>query len=154
MKRIIAVLTAAVLMLAVLSACSKTEDVDLNKVMETVNSTYDMGELKSIDSKQELHRYYVVEEDDVKQFAAEFSAANGDYNEVILVEAVDKDAAGRINEALANHLRLQLRDAKSYHPEFVSMLKACEVQQSGNFVYLVINDRYDEIVSTISEALH
>lgn len=161
MKRVWIVMLAVVLTLTVLTACQSDKDkassgasVDLNKVMTDINSNYDLGEMKTVEDTKGLNRYYKVEADDVKQFAAEFSPSGTDYTEVIMIEGTDADATGRIADALSEHLNKQLIDAKRYHPDKVTSLEACEVQQSDNFVYLVICDQYDDIVNTISEALH
>ena len=153
MKRIFTIIIAAVLALAILTACG-AKNVDLKKVMDDVNSKYGFSTLTAVESADNLKRYYTIPAEDVKQFAAEFTkAATEGYTEVVLVEAVDANAAGRIKAQLESRLRSQLSDAKSYNAEQVSMIEACSVKDNGNFVWLVISDKQADINADIETAL-
>lgn len=153
MKRVFTIIIAAVLVLATLTACG-AKNVDLKKVMDDVNSKYDLSTLTAVESADNLKRYYTIPTEDVKQFAAEFTkSASEGYTEVVIVEAVDADAAGRVKTQLEGRLRNQLSDAKSYNAEQVSMIEACSVKDSGNFVWLVISDKQADINADIEKAL-
>ena len=153
MKRILTILTAAVLVLALLTACGAKE-ADLKKVMDDVNSTYGLTGLTAVEDTDNLNRYYRIPAEDVKQFAAEFTKAASDgYTEVVLIEAVDADAAGRAKNKLDARLRSQLSDAKSYNAEQVSMIEGCKVMENGNYVWLVISDKQADINADIEKAL-
>lgn len=158
LKRILMTLTAVLLILTLFTACSGADKdsgkaKDLNEIMNTVNANYDLGSLKTITSTDDLMRFYQIEADSVKQYAAEFSSDSTDFSEVVILEAADAPAVEVIKNKLETHLQAQRRNAKSYSPEQLSTLEACEVQQSGNYVYLVISDQYEEINSAVSEAL-
>lgn len=168
MKRTLSLITACLLMLLMFASCGSgksdadsnanttvdaSSGVDLKTVMNDINSQYDLGELKTIDEASGLKRYYQIEEDSVKQFAAERSKSASAYTEIIMIEAVDAAAVENIKPKLAEHLRKQLSDAKSYHADQVAMLENCEVKENGSFVYLVISDKQDEIIGTIEKAL-
>ena len=153
MKRVFTIIIAAVLALAMLTACG-AKNVDLKKVLDDINSKYDLSTLTAVDNVENLKRYYTISPEDVKQFAAEFTkAASEGYTEVILIEAVDADAAGRIKTQLDSRLRSQLSDAKSYNAEQVSMIEACSPKDNGNFVWLVISDKQADINADIEKAL-
>ncbi|MBK6088094.1 DUF4358 domain-containing protein [Ruminococcus difficilis] len=153
MKRVFTIIIAAVLALAMLTACG-AKNVDLKKVLDDINSKYDLSTLTAVDNVENLKRYYTIPPEDVKQFAAEFTkAASEGYTEVILIEAVDADAAGRIKTQLDSRLRSQLSDAKSYNAEQVSMIEACSPKDNGNFVWLVISDKQADINADIEKAL-
>ena len=150
MKRILTLITATLLILSLFSACG-AKSVDLKEVMDSINSTYDLSDLKVIEDADGLHRYFQIDADSVKQFAAEISSSTRKYSETILIEAVDQDAADTIKTQLETHLNSQLSNAKSYDAEQVAMLNGCKVEENGNFVYLVIGDDHEcieEIIET------
>lgn len=153
MKRIIMILTAAVLIVLLCAACSGAKSVDLKAVLNDVNASYGLTDLKQIEDTDGLNRYYQIEADDVKQFAAEIGSSSTDYNEIVLIEAMDQTAADAIKKQLELRLRNQLSNAKSYAAEQVSMVEACKVKDSGNFVYLVIGDKHDDICADVEKAL-
>lgn len=153
MKRILIIMTAAVMVLALLTACGSKE-ADLKKVMNDVNTTCGLTGLTAVDDTDNLSRYYRIPAEDVKQFAAEFTKAASDgYTEVVLIEAVDADAAGRAKTQLDSRLRSQLSDAKSYNAVQVSMIEGCKVMENGNYVWLVIGDKQADINADIEKAL-
>ena len=153
MKRAVTIIIAAVLTLAMLTACG-TKNVDLKKVLDDINNQYGLSALTAVENADNLKRYYTIPTEDVKQFAAEFTKAASDgYAEVVIVEAPDTDAAGRVKTQLENRLRSQLSDAKSYNAEQVSMIEACSVKEKGNFVWLVISDKQADINADIEKAL-
>lgn len=154
MKRILTIVVAAVLVLATLTACGGTKNVDLNELMKKINDTYGLTGLTAVEDADNLNRYYRTPKEDVKQFAAEFTKAASDgYTEVVLIEALDADAAGRVKAQLEARRNSQLSDAKSYNAEQVSMIEACSVKEKGNFVWLVISDKQADINAEIEKAL-
>lgn len=153
MKKVLTILTAALLVLALLTACG-AKQVDLNQVMKDINNTYGLANLTAVEDTDNLKRYYRIPTEDVKQFAAEFTkAATDGYTEVVLIEAVDADAAGRTKTQLETRLNSQLNDAKSYNASQVSMIESCKVKESGNFVWLVIGEKQEQINADIEKAL-
>lgn len=153
MKRIIAIVLAAVLALAMLTACGSAKEVDLKAVMNDINTQFGFSGLKTLESADDLNRYYMINTEDVKQFAAELSTAASQYTEVVLVEAVDQTASDNVKKQLEAHLNTQLSNAKSYDAEQVAMIESCSVKQSGNFVYLVVSDKFGDISGVIDAAL-
>jgi hypothetical protein len=152
-KRTLTIITAALLILAVFTACGSKKSVELKPLMDTINSTYGLTDLKTIDDTDSLNRYYQVAADSVKQFAAELPTSSKDFNEIILIEAADENAAAQIKTQLDARLRSQLSNAKSYDAGQVSMVEACEVKVSGNFVYLVIGEDHEAINAEIEKAI-
>ena len=153
MKKFIMILTAAVLIVLLCAACSDAKSVDLKAVMDDVNASYGLTDLKQIEDTDGLNRYYQIAADDVKQFAAEIGSSSTDYNEIVLIEATDQNAADAVKQQLEQRLSNQLSNAKSYAAKQVSMVEACKVKVSGSFVYLVIGDKHAEIEADVEKAL-
>lgn len=152
MKRILTCMTAVLLVALLLAACG-AKTADLSAVMSDVNSQFSLSDLKTLETADDLNRYYQIDAAGVKQFAAELSTTASRYTEVILVEGTDANAAADIKTKLEAHLASQLNNAKSYDAEQVSMLEGCSVQQSGNFVWLVVSESSSAINAIVSAAL-
>ena len=153
MKRILTIIVAAVLAVAMLTACG-AKNVDLNKVMTDINDKYGLANLTPVENTDNLNRYYQIPADDVKNFAAELTkAATAGYTEVIMIEAKDADAAGRVKTQLESHRQKQLSDAKSYNASQVNMIESSAVKDNGNFVWLVIGEKQDDINTDIENAV-
>lgn len=139
MKRIIAFVLAAVMMVAVFAGCGGTKEADLSAVMTEINTQYNLS-LTTIDTADKLTKYYSINADDVKQFAAETNQDNNAAIEIVLVEAVDADAATRVEGALTNRYNSIVQQYSAYTPEKLDMAKACKVTKDGNFVSMIIAD--------------
>ena len=93
MKRLLALVLAAVMAVSVFAGCGGGKD--LKEVMKTINSTYSLS-LKELESKDDLKKYYSINPDSVKQFAAEIDSNNNAPVEILLVEANDSAAADEV----------------------------------------------------------
>ena len=153
MKKLFMIFVALMLVACTLVACGSAKDVDLSALLTQINDSYGISDLKILESTSDLNRYYSVDEADVKQFAAELTTKASQYNEVIIIEAVDANAADRVATQLNSHLDSQLNTAKSYDKDAVAMIEACSVKQSNNIVYLVISDQSADINKTIEDAI-
>ncbi|MBQ2971803.1 MAG: DUF4358 domain-containing protein [Ruminococcus sp.] len=137
-------LLSLILSLCMLTACG-TADVDLQTVFDDINSQFGIEGITVIEDVAKLNRYYMIEEDTVEQFAAEFSAESSVYKEIVLVKAVDEASASEIATLLNNHYQSRLSEAKSYNPESVAMLENCSVEQNGVYVSLIIDENAADI---------
>ena len=154
MKKITAVILVLLFVVAAVSGCgSSSKNVDLNALMDKINTDHNISGLKVVEDTSKLKRYFEIEESDVKQFAAEYASDASVYQAVILVEAVDADAASRIATSLDNHLDSQISEAKSYSPESEEMLSKCKVSQNGNFVCLIIGDDAESIQKEVDSEI-
>lgn len=151
MKKIIAMLFVATICLAVFAGCGSKE-VQLDNVISDINSTYSLS-LRTIETTDDLNKYYGIEPDGVKQFAAEIDSNNNAPVEIVLVEAVDSDAAAQIELSLAARYNSILSQYASYTPEKLDMVKACEVTRDGNFVSLIVADDAEAMLETFKESI-
>ncbi len=145
MKRTFICILALLLTVCMLGACGPKE-VELATVMDDINKEFEISGLTEIEEADKLELYYQIKADDVKQFAAEFSKdTSKNPQEIVLVEAVDEDAAKSIETSLKNILQTRLSNAKSYTPELVAVYDSCDVVVEGLYVSLIIDAKADDI---------
>ena len=172
MKRIIALALAAMMSAAVIAGCSGSAEsksdaassassaasseaskVDLNTVLDKINTENDLS-LDKIDDVKKLKRYYGIDEADVKQFAGETDKSDPNAPiEIVLIEGKDAAAAGRIESALNTRYGSVLNTYTSYSPDKVDMVKACKVTKDGNFVSMIIADNAPTMVKTFQDSI-
>lgn len=144
MKKVISIVSAFVLCLAIFTGCGAKE-VKLTEVMDKINSDFSLS-LQTLESADELNTYYSIDTADVKQFAAEIDPNNNAPVEIVLIEAVDADAATRVESALTTRYNAIYSQYSSYTPEQLDMVKACKVTKDGNFVSMIVADKGAEML--------
>ena len=144
MKKVISIVSAFVLCLAIFAGCGAKE-VKLSEVMDKINSDFSLS-LQKLESADELNTYYSIDTADVKQFAAEIDPNNNAPVEIVLIEAVDADAASRVETALTTRYNAIYSQYSSYTPEQLDMVKACKVTKDGNFVSMIVADKGTEML--------
>lgn len=144
MKKVISIVSAFVLCLAIFTGCGAKE-VKLSEVMDKINSDFSLS-LQTLESADELNTYYSIDTADVKQFAAEIDPNNNAPVEIVLIEAVDADAATRVESALTTRYNAIYSQYSSYTPEQLDMVKACKVTKDGNFVSMIVADKGAEML--------
>ncbi|MER2081567.1 MAG: DUF4358 domain-containing protein [Ruminococcus sp.] len=150
MKRIIALVIAAVMAVSVFAGCGGGKN--LGDVLTSINSTYNLS-LKTLESKDDLKKYYSINPDSVKQFAAEIDSNNNAPVEIVLVEAVDDSAATEIEKVLAGRYNSIISQYASYTPDKLEMVKDCKVSKDGNYVSLIVAENGPEILKTFQDSI-
>lgn len=146
---------AALVLVLAFAGCGG-KNVDLSTVMKDVNAKYTdaTGGLKVLDQAADLDKYYMIPEKDVKQFAAEINPDTSTAPvEIVLVEAVDKDAADEVEKALQTRYQSIYSLYSSYSADQVELVKKCGVTHEGNFVTLVVAENYDGIMEIVNAAI-
>ena len=130
------------------SESKESSKVDLNEILDKINSETGLS-IDKLDDVSRLKRYYDIDEEDVKQFAVERDKDN----EVALIEAVDGDAASRIEECLQNKLDSLVNLSNSYSPEKAEQVKSCKVTKDGNFVTLIVTDNAETALKVFKDSI-
>lgn len=151
MKKIISIAMALVMSCLLLVGCGAKE-VNLSEAMTKINSDFSLS-LKTLDSVDDLNTYYSIDTADVKQFAAEIDPNNDAPVEIVLVEAVDAEAATRIETALTTRYNDIYGRYSSYTPEKLDMVKSCKVTNENNIITLIVADKGSEILSAFNESI-
>lgn len=145
MKKTFSVATSIILCLAFLTGCG-AKNVNLSEVMEKINSDFSLS-LRILESVDDLDTYYSIETADVEQFAAEIDVNNDAPVEIVLVEAVDADAATRVETALTTRYKAIVNRYSSYTPEKFDMVQACKVTRDNNYVTMIVADNAPEMLN-------
>ena len=152
MKKVISLAVALVLCLSIFAGCGAKE-VNLADLMDKMNSEYSVDATK-YETKDDMYKYYNINADDIKQFAAEVGKSDTDSKntEVVLVEATDSDAASRVETALTNRYNSILQNA-SYSAEELDMVKNCKVTKDGNFVTMIIGEKASDMLTMFNDSI-
>lgn len=155
-KRFSALLLAFVMIFA-LAACSDntgdgnsdgnsdTAVVDIETVKETIISELSITDARSLDSSRLLDLYGIKEEDVTA--SACFVTMNAIFpDEVIMVNAVNKDKAQEIVELLQTHLDAVKVQSQSYDAENYAIAQKCEVMTEGLTVALFLSPDQEAMV--------
>ena len=134
-KRICIALTVALFIL--LAACgsiaetTETAPVSLAEVMDSFQLDEEMIRLEG----EDLTDVYGIALEDVAQFAAAVNGSGIKADEIVLVEAVDEDAAARVKELLDERYQSKLNELENYLPRntpwsrlaaSISMANSCQ----------------------------
>lgn len=141
---IFALLLCAVMLFAFCGCAdnSSSKEVVLTDVLTSINTEFSIStdEMRAIEDTDTLELYYGIAPADVKQFAAETTKNSAeDITEIILVEAIDEDAAQRVFDALEIRYNSQRDLCASYSAELLAVVDECSVEQNGNFVTLIMS---------------
>lgn len=165
MKKYIAVMLIVALSLMLCACGKKTEapaptaeptaaptaapvSADLAAVM--AKFTFD-GEMMDL-SVADLLDFYGIEAADVKQHAARIATTGIDCDEVVLIEAVNAEAAARVKTALDNRYQAKLNETDNYLPDENAIIKTCSVTISENYVAMIVAPNAADLVKIYNES--
>ncbi|MBQ2944758.1 MAG: DUF4358 domain-containing protein [Ruminococcus sp.] len=145
--RLLSLLLSMILLFS-FAGCTGSKDVSLFEVLNSINFKFEISEdeMMRLETADDLELYYNIAPADVKQFAAETTVNSAtDITEIILVEAVNKEAAQRVYDALQIRYNSQRDLCASYSAELLAIVNECSVAQNGNFVTLIMSSDFDAI---------
>ncbi len=133
---------ALILILALsLAACGgKKEAAAANVDLAAVMSEFKLGEeMMSLDLTELNDICFLgLDEADVKQCVAAIHSSGVNCDEIIMIEAKDADAAGRVKAILDDRYQTKLNETENYLPDEYAIIQKCSVTQSGNFVAMIV----------------
>jgi len=148
MKRVSIALLAALLALAALVG-ALAEGVEL----ETVMASFGLGEEMMALTEEDLTDVYGIDPADVGQFAAAIHDSGIKADEIVLVQAVDEEAAGRVQAALEGRFQDKLNELEGYLPEEYAVAAACKVEADGLFVAMIVSPDAEALTGLWQEAI-
>ena len=157
MKKIIALLCAAVLVFA-LCACgsnggSSTAAKPLSEVFEEIKAQVTFPDVIEISDPSKLDRYYGIAAEEVAECAGCISSSGTEQTEVMLVKAADDASAEKIKGIFDNKYDSKLNENRDYNPEQAAMIEKCEVKRDGLYVSMIISPDAETITKIYNEGI-
>ena len=152
MKRIIALICALALMMA-LCACGAKDVKPLSDVFSDIKAQVTFTDNIEFNDASKLDRYYGIAAEEVSEFAGCVSNSGTNQEEVILIKAADDAAAERIQGVLEQKYQSKLNENKNYNPEQAAMIEKCSVERSGLYVSMIISPEAETITKIYHEAI-
>ena len=153
MKRIIAFVSAIVLAIGLFVGCSSEEGsaVKLSEIISRVNKEYPdaVNGLTELKDASELTRYYEIDEDEIKDFAAEINTDNSKAALEIVIVRTDK--VEDVKAKLDIRYKAILSQYASYSADQLKMAKEGGVEAKGDCVYLVVAEDSKGIMDIIDK---
>ena len=129
MKRTLSLLLTLLLACLAMAACAESaEPAEIpGTLLERVSRVAEDNEHLAVLTAEDLYDLVGVPPVDYEDFAylADYDALSG--RELIIVRAVDEEAALRVEEMLSQYLELRMRETRNYLPEAYKALSEAEV---------------------------
>ena len=144
MKKFVSILLLVTLVL-ILAACGGKKEPAAAVNLGDVLAKFSLGEEMMALGESDLLDLYGINAADVKQFAGAVNTSGIKCDEIVLIEAVDADAAGRVKTALDTRYQAKLNEMENYLPDEYAIVKECQVTSSGNFVAMIVGPTAAEL---------
>ena len=144
MKKVLAIFLVIVLCMALAGCGSEKKDLDLSALRDKMTSELSIEGAMSLKTER-LESLYGIEAKDVKQQGSFITMGGTFPDEILMIEAVDSDAAKRVEEKLQSRLEQVMAQSKNYDAENYALLQKCAVKKTGNYVTLFISAKYAEL---------
>ena len=143
MKRMLSILILVVLTFALCGAKLEDGSVDLAAVLDA----FELGEEMMMLDINDMADIYYMEPEDIKQVAAAVHTSGINCDEIILIEAVDADAAATIQMILDARYQAKLNETDDYLPEENAIIRECSVTVNGNYVAMIVAPNAADLVA-------
>lgn len=158
MKKLIAIIMAAVLAVSLFAGCgsdggSDSNNVKLSSVLAKINEKYPdaVKGLTQLKEKSDLNSYYEIDEKYIDDFAAEIIKDSSQASlEIVIVKT---DNPEEVENKLDLRYKAILSQYASYSADQLKLAKAGGVDSTGDYVYLVVAENSKDIMKTIKDEL-
>lgn len=106
-------------------------------------------------SSEALVNVYGLDPAGIAEAAGYNASSTGAFpQEIILVKAVDTNAAAAVAEAFGNRLSNIAAQAESYDPDSLALAQKCQVVTKGDYVGLFFSEHYDQLAELFQNGLN
>ena len=164
MKKIIKTMTLVTCILLTVSVlCSCSEDKDegrCNEAVKTVleqfdttpmDTTVSLGEDVYADNFERLYNFSIKK---IDGGTIAYAADGGNADEISIVRAGENADVSEIKKYMEARLAKRLHDFENYKPDEVYKLENARVTVLKNYVFLVISDQPEEMITVIQGVLN
>ena len=148
MKKLLSILLLIALTFALCGAKLEDGSVDLEAVLAEFNLSDEMMTLDAFD----LADIYYFTPEDMKQAVAAVHTSGINCDEIILIEAVDADAAANVKTILDGRYQAKLNETENYLPDEYAIIKECSVTMNGNYVAMIVAPNAAELVEIYNKS--
>ena len=132
--------------------CGDAVDAVLEKYSDTpMDTTVQLGEDVYADNFERLYNFPMKK---IDGGVIAYAADGGKADEISIVRAGDSADVSEIKKYMEARLEKRLHDFQNYKPEEVYKLENASVAVSKNYVFLVISDQADEMITAIKGVLN
>ena len=145
MKKIFAALFATVIALC-FCACGGTSESSAQPSQGSAEAAVSAKPLKEIfeDIKTQVGIENLTE-DKVSEFAGGNNSSGVSQEEIVLIKAVDDNAAAAVEASLNDRYNSKLEQSRNYNPEQAAVIEKCKVQRDGLYVSMIVSENADRI---------
>ena len=151
MKKITAIILA-LLTLFLLAACGgSAKDIDIAALKETIVTDLAVADAMDVDASRLIDLYGIAAED-IEEAACYITMDGVFPEEVIMVKAVDADAAARVEEKLNERIEQVKVQSQSYDAENYALAQECKVIKEGNTVAMFLSPKHADMEKLFNAA--
>ena len=145
MKRLVCAVLLIVMMLSLVACGSGApREIDIKSVKEQIVSELSIEGALDLASDR-LLALYGIEETDILESACFVTMGGVFPDEIVMIKAVDEDAADRIEAKLNTRLDEIKVQSQSYDPENYAIAQECKVLREGTVVALFMSAKYADM---------
>lgn len=151
MKKLFGMLAVLALMAAVFSGCQPKKEVsiDVNTLADDLKNSINFVDELSESKDKAFFTVYGLDESDIKVKKNYVGSATSE--EITVIEAVDENAAQRVNDAVEAHLADYIEQFEDYAPDQVPKLRDPIFEKIGKYVILCVSDDNETAKKTIDK---
>lgn len=149
MKKIFCTVLALTALLGCLSACTGNDtpkEVNVNDVYNEVAAAITVPDFIEL-TETDIVDYVAIDIADLKQMKVQISAEAISADQIVICEAVDAEAAARVEAAFSAYLDSVKNSFENYLPSEYAKMKDIQVQKSGNYIYYAVTSELDKVNS-------
>ena len=117
----------------------------LKDIFEDIKAQVGIENLTELSNVRTLDRYYGITEDMVSEFAGGNNSSGVSQEEIVLIKAVDDNAATAVEASLNDRYNSKLEQSRNYNPEQAAVIEKCKVQRDGLYVSMIVSENADKI---------
>lgn len=128
----------------------KLKEPAMGDIEKSIVEAADLTNMVQGDSKK-LRQLYYISKNEVEEFILYAPKTNMDANEILVLKAKDEGEVKSIKEKLTARVDKQSESFASYRPELKVIIDDYDLQDKGQYVYLIISEEKESISKAIDK---
>ena len=127
---------------------SEVKAYDFSKIYPAMTEINDMPDMLLLPADKAELLYGIDPDICIQEFLA-ICQDSLRADEIWLIEAVDNNSAGRIEEYAKMHIDQKSKELKNYLPDQYNVMQKAKLIRNGNYVILLISPAVDELMALL-----